>query len=158
MKYKVFNVEFDGIDKTGKDSIMHQIFAVAPNKYVPKARGLISQVAYADLYKRDAEYLVSDGYIENTLFVLLTVNEDDWNVICKLTGEHEKNKSRSDMEAAVVYESNMEAFLKAYARLTNKYGDRYGDHFMIFNTSEMTPFQIITKVVERLEELNKDGE
>ena len=158
MKYKVFNVEFDGIDKTGKDSIMHQIFAVAPNKYVPKARGLISQVAYADLYKRDAEYLVSDGYIENTLFVLLTVNEDDWNVRCKLTGEHEKNKSRSDMEAAVVYESNMQAFLKAYARLTNKYGDRYGDHFMIFNTSEMTPFQIITKVVERLEELNKDGE
>lgn len=158
MKYKVFNVEFDGIDKTGKDSIMHQIFAVAPNKYIPKARGLISQVAYADLYKRDAEYLVSDGYIENTLFVLLTVNEDDWNVRCKLTGEHEKNKSRSDMEAAVVYESNMQAFLKAYARLTNKYGDRYGDHFMIFNTSEMTPFQIITKVVERLEELNKDGE
>lgn len=158
MKYKVFNVEFDGIDKTGKDSIMHQIFAVAPNKYIPKARGLISQVAYADLYKRDAEYLVSDGYIENTLFVLLTVNEDDWNVRCKLTGEHEKNKSRSDMKAAVVYESNMQAFLKAYARLTNKYGDRYGDHFMIFNTSEMTPFQIITKVVERLEELNKDGE
>ena len=137
---------------------MHQIVAVAPNKYIPKARGLISQVAYADLYKRDAEYLVSDGYIENTLFVLLTVNEDDWNVRCKLPGEHEKNKSRSDMEAAVVYESNMQAFLKAYARLTNKYGDRYGDHFMIFNTSEMTPFQIITKVVERLEELNKDGE
>lgn len=156
MKYKVFNVEFDGIDKTGKDSIMHQIFAVAPNKYIPKARGLISQVAYADLYKRDVEYLVSDGYIENTLFVLLTVNEDDWNVRCKLTGEHEKNKSRSDMEAAVVYESNMEAFLTAYEKLTAKYGDRYANHFMVFNTSEMTPFKIITKVVERLEELNKD--
>lgn len=154
MKYKVFNVEFDGIDKAGKDSIMRQIFAVAPNKYIPKSRGLLSQIAYSNLYKRDAEYLVSDGYIENTLFVLLTVDEDDWNVRCKLTGEHEKNKSRSDMEAAVVYGSNSQAFLDAYDELLDKYGSRYANHFMIFNTTHLTPYQIIQDVVKRLEELN----
>lgn len=156
MKYKVFNVEFDGIDKSGKDSIMHQIFAVAPNKYIPKARGLLSQLAYADLYKRDVDYQVTEGYIENTLFVLLTVDEDDWNVRCKLTGEHEKNKSRSDMEAAVVYDTNSEVFNKAYNTLLDKYRDKYEDHFMTFNTSKQTPYQIITQVVARLEELNKD--
>ena len=42
MKYRVFNVEFDGIDKSGKDSVMKQIFSYAPNKYIPKARGLLS--------------------------------------------------------------------------------------------------------------------
>lgn len=42
MKYKVFNVEFDGIDKCGKDSVMKQMFSVVPNKYIPKARGILS--------------------------------------------------------------------------------------------------------------------
>jgi len=156
MKYKVFNVEFDGIDKAGKDSIMHQIFAVAPNKYIPKSRGLLSQIAYSNLYNRDYEYEITEGYIENTLFVLLEVDEDDWNVRCKLTGEHEKNKSRSDMEAEVVYSSNKEAFRDAFAYLVNKYGEKYGDHFMMFNTSNETPIKIIKEVVKRLEELNDD--
>lgn len=150
---KVFNVEFDGIDKSGKDSIMHQIFAVAPNKYIPKARGLISQFAYADLYNRNIDYEVTKGYFDNTLFVLLTVDEDDWNCRCKLSGEHEKNKFRSDMEAAVEYESNSRVFEDAYDKLLNMYDDK--SHFMKFNTSKTTPFQIITEVVNRLEELNK---
>ena len=49
MKFKVFNVEFDGMDKAGKDSIMAQIFSAAPNKYISNARGLLTQVAYAKL-------------------------------------------------------------------------------------------------------------
>lgn len=155
MNYKVFNVEFDGIDKVGKDSIMHQIFAVAPNKYIPKSRGLLSQLAYAELYKRNISYQITEGYIENTLFVLLTVDENDWNVRCKLTEEHEKNKFRLDMEAAVVYNTNNEVFINAYNNLFEKYKNKYANHFMIFNTSTTTPYQIITKVVERLEELNK---
>ena len=157
MKYKVFNVEFDGIDKSAKGSIMHQIFAVAPNKYIPKARGLLSQIAYSKLYNRDSVYDVTEGYIANTLFVLLTVEEDDWNVRCKLTGEHEKNKSRSDMEGAVVYKSNSEAFEFAYNYLLEQYKDKYEDHFLTYNTSQMTPIQIINDVVEHLEELNKNA-
>jgi hypothetical protein len=152
---EVFNVEFDGIDKAGKDSIMHQIFAVAPNKYIPKSRGLLSQIAYSKLYNRDFVYKISEGYIQNTLFVLLTVDEEDWNVRCKLTGEHEKNKSRSDMEAGVVYSTNSEVFEFAYNYLLDIYGNKYSDHFMKFNTTETTPYNIITQVVERLEELNK---
>ena len=153
MKYKVFNIEFDGIDKSGKDSVMHQIFSYSPNKYIPKARGLISQLAYAKLFKRDAEYDVEKGYFDNTLFVLLTVDEDDWNVRCDLSHEHELNKARSDVEAAIKWKSSSEAFEHAYETLKKKYGDE--SHFMKFNTSEMTPIMIIKAVVKRLEELNK---
>jgi hypothetical protein len=153
MKYKVFNVEFDGIDKSGKDSIMKQIFSYAPNKYIPKARGLISQLAYTKIFNRDAEYDVSDGYLDNTLFVLLTVDEDDWNIRCDLSQEHEKNKNRSDVEAAIEWKSNSKAFEDAYKTLKSKYND--DRHFMKFNTSEITPVNIIKAVVQRLDELNK---
>lgn len=153
MKYKVFNIEFDGIDKSGKDSIMHQIFSYSPNKYIPKARGLISQLAYTEIFKRDAEYNVSKGYIDNTLFVLLTVDEDDWNIRCDLSHEHELNKQRSDVESnKIQWKSNSEAFENAYENLKKQYSDER--HFMKFNTSKMTPFEIIKEVVKRIEELN----
>jgi hypothetical protein len=152
MKYKVFNVEFDGIDKSGKDSIMHQIFSYAPNKYIPKARGLISQLAYTKIFNRDAEYDVSKGYIDNTLFVLLTVDEDDWNIRGDLSHEHENNKNRTDVEAAIEWKSNSDAFENAYETLKTMYHD--DRHFMKFNTSETTPVKIIKAVVKRLNELN----
>ena len=83
--FKVFNVEFDGMDKCGKDSIAKQIFAVDPNKYIINVRGIMSQIAYSHLWDREYVYNISKGYLENTLFVYLTVNEDDWNVRCKLS-------------------------------------------------------------------------
>lgn len=153
MKYKVFNVEFDGIDKSGKDSIMRQIFSYAPNKYIPKARGLISQLAYTDIFGRDVKYDVSKGYLDNTLFVLLTVDEDDWNVRCDLSHEHEKNKFRNDVEKQIEWKSHSEAFERAYEKLKSEYPDKR--HFMKFNTSKVTPIQIIREVVKRLDELNK---
>ena len=153
VKYRVFNVEFDGIDKSGKDSIMKQIFSYAPNKYIPKARGLLSQIAYSKLFNRDAEYLFTEGYVQNTLFVYLTVDEDDWNVRCDLSHEHELNKSRSDVESEIKYKSSTQAFDYAYELLKSKM-PQYSDHFMTFNTSQTTPIQIIKQVAAKLEQLN----
>ena len=87
MKFKVFNIEFDGIDKVGKDTIMKQIFSMAPNKYIPKARGIMSQIAYSALNNRNYEYEINKGYLDNTLIVYLTVDEDDWKVRCDLSNE-----------------------------------------------------------------------
>lgn len=152
MDFKVFNIEFDGIDKSGKDSIMHQIFSIAPNKYIPKARGLISQIAYSKLFNRDYNYLVTDGYLQNTLFVLLTVDEDDWNVRCELTHEHENNAKRTDVESKIKYYESSEAFLYAFNEISKMNIDKR--QLMTFNTSKMTPYEIIIEVVKRLEELN----
>lgn len=154
MKFKVFNVEFDGMDKAGKDSIMAQIFSAAPNKYISNARGLLSQIAYAKLYNRDWEYEFTDGYLDNTLFVYLTVDQGDWKVRCEVSHEFEKNKFRSDLEGELEYTSNRDAFEYAYEvvkdRLKNK------SQIMKFNTTEVTPYNIIMEVVKRLEELNEE--
>lgn len=150
---KIFNVEFDGIDKTGKDYIANQMKSVSPNIYCVKSRGLMSQIAYGKLYNRNIEYEVTNGYIENTLFILLTVDEDDWNVRCDLSGEHEKNKYRTDLEDEVKYESNSKVFVDTYNDLKSKYSP---SHFMRFNTSEITPIKIIKEVVKRLEKLNEE--
>lgn len=154
-KLKVFNVEFDGIDKCGKDSVMKQMFAVVPNMYIPKARGLISQVAFAKMFNRDFMYEATTGYLENTLFVYLTVEEDDWNVRCKLTHEHELNKNRSDVEGEILYKKSVEAFDYAYD-LIKKYAPIgiKNKNFMKFNTSQVTPINIVKAVAIRLEELN----
>ena len=156
-KFNVFNVEFDGIDKCGKDSIAKQIFAVDPNKYIINVRGIMSQIAYSHLWSRGYEYDLSKGYLENTLFVYLTVDEDDWNVRCKISGEHEKNKSRSDVESAIKYKSSNDAFELAYEKLNASLAEKQvsDKHILKLNTSEMTPYQIILKVVDRLNELNE---
>lgn len=152
MKYKVFNIEFDGIDKCGKDSIMKQIFSYCPNKFIPKTRGLMSQIAYAKMFNRNSEYEYSDGYLENTLFVYLTVNEDDWKVRCDITNEHEKNKYRTDVEREIKYKESCECFDYAYEKLYKELKNK--KHIMKFNTSEVTPINIIKEVINRINELN----
>ena len=140
--FKVLNVEFDGMDKCGKDSIAKQIFAVDPNKYIINVRGIMSQIAYSWLWKREYAYEMSKGYLENTLFVYLTVNEDDWNVRCKLSGEHEKNKKRTDVESAIKYKSSNDAFELAYEKLNASLAEKQvsDKHILKLNTSEMTPY------------------
>ena len=140
--FKVFNVEFDGMDKCGKDSIAKQIFAVDPNKYIINVRGIMSQIAYSWLWKREYVYEMSKGYLENTLFVYLTVDEDDWNVRCKISGEHEKNKKRTDVESAIKYKSSNDAFELAYEKLNATLAEKQvsDKHILKLNTSEMTPY------------------
>ena len=98
--------------------------------------------------------MFTDGYVQNTLFVYLTVDEDDWNVRCDLSHEHELNKSRTDVESEIKYKSSTEAFDWAYEQLKSK-APEHSDHFMVFNTSQVTPIQIIKQVAARLEQLNK---
>lgn len=150
-KFKVFNIEFDGIDKSGKDTVMKQLFSIAPNKYIPKSRGLLSQIAYSKIYNREYEYEVSQGYLNNTLFILLDVDEADWKIRCDISREHLKNQYRVDMEAAVEYKSNCEGFEYAFSYLQD-----LGAHIVRFNTSKMTSYQIILNVLKIIDELNRE--
>lgn len=99
MKLKVFNIELDGIDKCGKDSVRPYVFYLEPGKYLCRVRGLISQIAYAKLYKRNIEWDGAD-YAKNTLFVLLEVDKQDWEIRCKLTNEPNTGFTYEEMTQA----------------------------------------------------------
>lgn len=145
MKLNIFNVEFDGIDKCGKDSVKPYLFYLEPGKYLSRARGLLSQLVYARLYNRDIEFDAKD-YAKNTLFVLLLVDEQDWEIRCKLTNERDADFSFEQMQSA---------FRHGISELHFNFGVPI-ERIMIFNTSHVTPFEISKKVCERLEHLNQD--
>lgn len=142
-KLKVFNIELDGIDKCGKDSIRPYVFYLEPGKYLCRARGLISQLVYAKLYKRDIEWETND-YIKNTLFVLLDVDKEDWEIRCKIT-----NEPKPDF----TYEEMTQAFYKVRWELENHYKVP-NRHILLLNTSDWTPYDIAKKIIQHLDYLN----
>lgn len=146
MKLKVFNIELDGIDKCGKDSVRPYVFYLEPGKYLCRARGLISQIAYAKLYKRNIEW---DGanYAKNTLFVLLEVNKHDWEIRCKLTNEP---------NTGFTYKEMTQAFKLALYELKERF-DVPENHILVFNTSEYTPYAIADEIKTHLEYLNNQN-
>ena len=146
MKLKVFNIELDGIDKCGKDSVRPYVFYLEPGKYLCRARGLISQIAYAKLYKRDIEW---NGayYTKNTLFVLLEVNKQDWEIRCKLTNEP---------SLVFTYEEMTQAFKLALYELKERF-DVPENQILVFNTSEYTPYAIADEIKTHLEYLNNQN-
>lgn len=146
MKLKVFNIELDGIDKCGKDSVRPYVFYLEPGKYLCRARGLISQIAYAKLYKRNIEWDGTD-YAKNTLFVLLEVNKHDWEIRCKLTNEP---------NTGFTYEEMTQAFKLALYELKERF-DVPENHILVFNTSEYTPYTIADEIKTHLEYLNNQN-
>lgn len=146
MKLKVFNIELDGIDKCGKDSIRPYVFYLEPGKYLCRARGLISQIAYAKLYKRNIEWDGAD-YAKNTLFVLLEVNKHDWEIRCKLTNEP---------NTGFTYKEMTQAFKLALYELKERF-DVPENHILVFNTSEYTPYAIADEIKTHLEYLNNQN-
>ena len=146
MKLKVFNIELDGIDKCGKDSVRPYVFYLEPGKYLCRARGLISQIAYAKLYKRDIEWNGID-YAKNTLFVLLEVDKQDWEIRCKLTNEP---------NTGFTYEEMTQAFKLALYELKERF-DIPENQILVFNTSEYTPYAIADEIKTHLEYLNNQN-
>lgn len=146
MKLKVFNIELDGIDKCGKDSVRPYVFYLEPGKYLCRARGLISQIAYAKLYKRD---ILWDGedYAKSTLFVLLEVDKKDWEIRCKLTNEP---------NTGFTYEEMTQAFKLALYELKERFNVPE-NHILVFNTSEYTPYVIADEIKTHLEYLNNQN-
>lgn len=143
MKLKVFNIELDGIDKCGKDSVRPYVFYLEPGKYLCRARGLISQIAYAKLYKRNIDWDAID-YVKNTLFVLLEVDKKDWEIRCKLTNEP---------NTGFTYEEMTKAFRLALYEVKERFNVPENQIF-VFNTSKHTPYAIADEIKTHLEYLN----
>ena len=128
MRY--YTVVLDGIDKTGKDTIWGYVDYLSGRKYVINSRGVMSQIAYSELYNRPF-----------ALNVLLTVEKEDWETRCKITHE-----------PPIDYEKNMAAFNKAFEKLMDA-----GMPVARIDTTNMTPYMAAKSIIMAMNALN-DGD
>lgn len=131
-------VVLDGIDKTGKDLIAHYVFELSGKRYIAIPRGIISMIAYNNLFHRDIMYDLEAEKNSPTLNVLLSVNEDDWKIRCKYSNEPE-----------IDYKEHTKAFADAASQLLQS-----GILVRSYNTSDMTPVNIAKSIVAFMHCLN----
>lgn len=136
MKSKIYTICLDGIDKTGKDTILPYIGPLCNYKYICNVRGIMTQIAYSELYNRNYEYDLDQQ--KHILNVLLTVDYDDWKIRCKMNNEPEIN-----------YFDNSNVFWKAYSLLHNA-----GYPTLAIKTSKHSPYEIAKMIVDHINELN----
>ena len=144
-KLKYFNIELDGIDKCGKDSIRPYLFYLEPGKYLCRSRGLISQIAFAKLYKRNFDWNAIN-YVKNTIFVLLTVDKKDWKIRCKITNEP---------VLPFTFDEMIDAFQDAVDEIYKRFNLK---HFQMlkFNTSSCSQYQIASDIITIANQINKE--
>lgn len=129
-----YTIYLDGIDKTGKDTLLPYIGPICNYKYICNVRGIMTQIAYSKLYNRPYTYDLKQQ--KNCLNVLLTVSEEDWKVRCKINNEPD-----------ISYEENQLAFEEAYEMLLKN-----NCPVIKINTSTHSPFQVAMIIVS---EMNK---
>jgi len=136
-KLKYYTIVLDGIDKTGKDLIAFYISELSEKRYLVYSRGIISMIAYSNLYKRDYSYEVSQQ--KNIVNVLLAVDEEDWNIRCKYTNEPKIN-----------YDENIMAFENAEKILITEHNLK----ILNYNTSKITPYNIAKDIIRYMNIIN----
>lgn len=137
-RLKYYTIYLDGMDKTGKDTIAKYVIILSKYRYVINCRGIITQVAYDKLYNRNCVYDIEQQ--KDVINVLLTVDEDDWNIRCKITNEPK-----------IDYNTNSKSFEDAYNELVSN-----GMVIPRFNTSTMSPYEIAKQIVEYADKLNSE--
>ena len=132
---KKFCVEFEGVDRSGKELVRKYVDQLGKHKYVLMDRGLLSNIAYAELYDRDDTYEYDLTQFKDWTIVYLEVNEEDWKIRCKLTNE-----------IPIDYKANIEVFEKAI-----KVVEAAGIKVLRYNTSLNTPYIIAKDVLKHLD-------
>lgn len=134
MNLKYYDIDIEGIDKTGKDTIALYIAQLSNYKYLAKSRGIATMIVYSNLYNRDYNYVFNN---KNKVIVFLTCNYKDWKIRCKLLNE-------PDID---FYKHNKE-FKKVINELSKT------NIIFKYNTSETTQYNIAMDVIKKLDELN----
>lgn len=140
---KYDSICLEGIDKTCKDLIMAITMKLTNFKYSYISRGLISMLAYQNMYNRQT-YEYSEKALEHIMFVYLTADKEDWKCRCAIS-----------TEKAIDYEKNVKAFNDVIAQLRLKHGAKF--QCIEFNTSEIAVYKITKQIIENIEKLNKDS-
>lgn len=128
----------EGIDKTGKDTIVRYINELTNYKYCVLTRGPLSTTAYAKKFNRtdyDESYI--KDIAKHSLVVLLSANKKDLDVRFKLTNEPEINKD----EDMLLFNNTAQYLMR-----------KYGLKTIAVNTTLCTPFQVATYLKTYLEE------
>lgn len=127
----------EGVDKTGKDTLLYYLNQYTNYEHYISARGPISTMVYAEKFGRKP---LNFDYLrlikEEVMFVLLTSEEKDLSIRFKMTHEPQIDVIRD-------------------AALFNKYFDKmkkYGVKCVTYNTSYMTPTQICMSIQNVLKE------
>lgn len=138
----IARVEIEGIDRTGKDTLMRYIDYMSNRTMVVKTRGLMSNIAYADLYNRFLSTQYVNQLLEankETLIVYLTADKEDWEVRMKIAGHEHLDFAKNEM----AFE-----YAKRVIRGANIL-------FFEFNTTKQTPYQIAEMVMTIIREENQ---
>jgi len=124
----------EGIDKTGKDTILQYIYRFRKGRYAVYQRGNISNTVYAKLFNREK---LDRTLNKNCLYVLLTADIEDLNI-----------RFAMNNEPAIDKEKHIQEFHDTFYEMTE------GFHRLEFNTSEYTAFKIAKQIIEYCDNIN----
>ena len=135
-KLKYVMISFEGIDKTGKGTLVNYLKEVGNKKYVLLDRGIVSNIVYAKIFGRDYDYDLDS--FRNVTFVHLVADDEDLKIRCKLTNEPTFNLER-----------DKKAFKDQFDKMVKD-----GFDVMTINTSHFTPYKAAKLIVQHMEEKN----
>ena len=136
-KFKIDTIILEGVDKTGKDTLVQYIDKVCNHKYAVYQRGNISNNAYAKIFNRQTyNYNMS----HNALYVLLTADVEDLKIRFKIT-----NEPNIDIK------THLEVFEDTFTEMTKDCCTAK------YNTSELTPYKIAKSIVDLVDNINEQN-
>lgn len=136
----ICRIEVEGVDRTGKDTLVGYLDYLSGRTMPVGSRGILSTMAYADLYNREIPNL--DGMIDGnrtTLVVLLSANEEDLELRLKMS--HHPN---------IDIGLEQEIFARQADILENE-----GIPVLRYNTSYNTPYAIAKEVISIMRRMNE---
>lgn len=143
MKTNIYCCSIDGIDKSGKSTLIKYLARLSNFTLNILDRGPITNIVWNKIQKRDVEYDLEMW--KKTLFVRLNVDKEDWKIRCSI--HHEP-------DMPLTYEAMSEAYDDVFAHFKNN-----GFYILEFNTTKLTAYKIAKKIIEFLNELNgKDNQ
>lgn len=131
-KYKYWNIEIDGPDKTGKSTICKYITQLSNYRFATHDRGYMTQVVYSKKFNRDYVYSLPD---KNTIFILLTSNEKEHSIRCTITNENK-----------IDFKSDMQMFTDVYQKLVS-----LNYKCLYYNTSKLTAYEISKSIIHEID-------
>lgn len=138
MKY--WEIEIDGPDRAGKDTVLKYLEKLTNYKYSINVRGYISQKVFSKKFNRNYKY-DENSMSKSKFFVLLWAHEDDLRIRGELTEEEEHS-----------YITDNVLFMDEFDKLIVQ-----GYKGLCFCTSQHTPYHIAKRIIKELDKLNKEN-